>query len=338
MAFSVRTIQENHPFKTMFAPVTDIETPDEHTVILRLSQPHPALLLAMSSQLMAIIPEHIYGDGQDIASHPRNTVDVVGSGPFKFVEFAADQHVILERFDDFFIDDRPYLDRIVFRIIQDASARTIGLENGELHLSTFENTVRNIKRMQENADLVVTDDGYAAIGALDWLAFNTGSDGPLSNVKVRQAIAYAIDRDFILNAIMLGLSQEARTGIHPGSPLYDGDVEGYALDLDRSNALLDEAGFPRDANGTRFSLTIDYGNPTTKPQAEFTKASLAKVGIDVTVNSLVDFPTWAEKISNHNFDMTWDTVFNWGDPVIGVHRTYDSHNIKTGVIWSNTQQ
>ena len=291
VAFSVRTIQENHPFKTMFAPVTDIETPDEHTVILRLSQPHPALLLAMSSQLMAIIPEHIYGDGQDIASHPRNTVDVVGSGPFKFVEFAADQHVILERFDDFFIDDRPYLDRIVFRIIQDASARTIGLENGELHLSTFENTVRNIKRMQENADLVVTDDGYAAIGALDWLAFNTGSDGPLSNVKVRQAIAYAIDRDFILNAIMLGLSQEARTGIHPGSPLYDGDVEGYALDLDRSNALLDEAGFPRDANGTRFSLTIDYGNPTTKPQAEFTKASLAKVGIDVTVNSLVDFPT-----------------------------------------------
>nr|WP_281494039.1 ABC transporter substrate-binding protein [Jannaschia sp. S6380] len=338
VAFSVRVIQENHPFKTMFAPVTEVETPDEHTAILRLSQPHPALLLAMSSQLMPIIPEHVYGDGQDPKSHPRNSEDVVGSGPFKFVEFTADQHVILERFDDFFIDGRPYLDRIVYRIIKDASARTIGLENGELHLSTFENTVRNIRRMEENADLVVTDDGYAAIGALNWLAFNTGADGPTADPKVRQAIAYAIDRNFILNAIMLGVSQPANTGIHPGSPLYDDTTETYDLDLDRANALLDEAGYPRGDDGTRFALTIDYGNATTKPQAEFTKASLAKVGIDVTVNSFVDFPTWAAKISNHDFDMTWDTVFNWGDPVIGVHRTYDSENIKEGVIWSNTQQ
>jgi peptide/nickel transport system substrate-binding protein len=137
---------------------------------------------------------------------------------------------------------------------------------------------------------------------------------------------------------MVGLSQEAKTGIHPGSPLYNENVEAYEVDLEKANALLDEAGYEREADGTRFSLTIDYGNPTTKPQAEFTKASLSKVGIDVNVNSYVDFPTWAQKISNHNFDMTWDTVFNWGDPVIGVHRTYSSDNIKPGVIWSNTQQ
>jgi peptide/nickel transport system substrate-binding protein len=338
VAFSIRTIQENHPFKSMFAPVTEIDASDPGIVVMTLSQPHPALLLAMSSQLMSIIPEHVYGDGQDPRSHPRNSEDVVGSGPFRLVEFAPDQHVILERFDDFFIEGRPYLDRIVFRIIKDASARTIGLENGELHLSTFENTVNNITRMQQNEDLVVTDEGYAAIGALNWLAFNTGADGPTSDPKVRQAIAYAIDRDFILNAIMQGVSQPALTGIHPGSPFYDADVEPYDLDLERAEALLDEAGYPRGEDGTRFALIIDYGNPTTRPQAEFTKASLARIGIDVTVNSLVDFPTWAQKVSNHDFDMTWDTVFNWGDPVIGVHRTYSSDNIVPGVIWSNTQQ
>jgi len=338
VAFSVETIKENHPFKTMFSPVTSVDTPDPHTAVLNLSQPHPALLLAMSSQLMPIIPKHIYGDGQDPKSHPRNSVDVVGSGPFKLVEFAPDQHVILERNDDFFMDGRPYLDRIVFRIIKDASSRAIGIENGELDLLTFENTVRNIARMQKNGDLTVTDEGYAAIGALNWLAFNTGSDGPLADKRVRQAIAYAIDKNFILKAIMQDLSQDAKTGIHPGSPLYESEVNGYDLDLDKANALLDEAGYETGANGTRFSLTIDYGNPTTKPQAEFTKAALSKVGIDVTVNSYVDFPTWAQKISNHNFDMTWDTVFNWGDPVIGVHRTYASDNIKPGVIWSNTQQ
>lgn len=181
VAFSVETIKANHPFKTMFGVVETVETPDDHTAILKLSQPHPALLLAMSSQLMPIIPKHIYGDGQDPKSHPRNGQDVVGSGPFKFVEFTADQQVILERNDDFFIEGRPYLDRIVYRIIKDASARTIGMENGELHMTTFENTVRNIKRMSENDDLVATDEGYAAIGPINWLAFNTGSDGPLAD-------------------------------------------------------------------------------------------------------------------------------------------------------------
>lgn len=338
VAFSVKTVKENHPFKTMFAPVTSVDTPDEHTAVLNLSQPHPALLLAMSSQLLPIIPKHIYGDGQDIKSHPRNSENVVGSGPFKLVEFKPDQHVIVERYDDFFIEGRPYLDKIVYRVIKDASSRAIGLENGELHMSTFESTVRNLKRMMENENLTVTSDGYAAVGALNWLAFNVGSDGPVADKRVRQAIAYAIDKKFILNAIMLGLSEDAKTAIHPGSPLYNADVNGYDLDLDKANALLDEAGYERGADGTRFSLSIDYGSPSLKPQAEFTKAALAKVGIKVRVNALVDFPTWAQKISTHDFDMTWDSVFNWGDPVIGVHRTYSSDNIKTGVIWSNTQQ
>ena len=68
------------------------------------------------------------------------------------------------------------------------------------------------------------------------------------------------------------------------------------------------------------------------------KPQLKKSGIDVTVRASADFPSWAKRISTHDFDMTMDNVFNWGDPVIGVHRTYDSSNIKKGVIWSNTQQ
>ena len=101
VAFSVKVIQENHPFKSMFAPVASVDTPDEHTAVLNLSQPHPALMLAMSGQLMSIIPEHIYGDGQNPKTHPRNNKDVVGSGPFKLVEFKNDEHVIVERYDDF---------------------------------------------------------------------------------------------------------------------------------------------------------------------------------------------------------------------------------------------
>ncbi|MEM7198170.1 MAG: ABC transporter substrate-binding protein, partial [Pseudomonadota bacterium] len=335
--FSLGVIKENHPFKTMFAPVQAVETPDDHTVILQLSQPHPALLLAMSSQLMAIIPEHIYGDGQDVKSHPRNADDVVGSGPFKLTEFKRDEYIALERFDDFFIEGRPYLDKLVLRIIKDDSARAIALENGEALLSTFEVIPSLINRFKKAAHLTATPDGYGAIGPIDWLAFNT-KEGPTADVRVRQAIAHAIDRNFILKALFLSTAKEARTGIHPDSPFYETNVETYEFDLDKANQLLDEAGFEKDGDGVRMNLTIDYGWAPAKPNVEYVKAALKKVGIAVEVRPLVDFPTWAKRIGNHDFDLTWDAVFNWGDPVIGVHRTYQSSNIKKGVIWSNTQQ
>jgi len=214
VAFSIDTIKANHPFKTMFGAVEAVETPDEHTAVIRLSQPHPALLLALSSQLGSIIPEHIYGDGQDAKSHPRNSENVVGSGPFKLVEFVRDQHIILERYEDFFIEGRPYLDKLVMRIIKDPSARSLGRENGEIHLSAFESTPQEILHPNRVPHLTATDQGYAAIGPITWLAFNTKKE-PTSDVRVRRAIAYAVDRNFLINAVMQGTSRPAYTGIHP---------------------------------------------------------------------------------------------------------------------------
>jgi peptide/nickel transport system substrate-binding protein len=284
---------------------------------------------------MSIIPEHIYGDGQNPKTHPRNNKDVIGSGPFKLVEFKNGEHVIVERYDDFFLEGRPYLDRIVMRIITDPSARAIALENGEVHMSGFESQARIINRLKKVDHLITTSEGYGAIGPLDWLAMNT-TKGPTADVRVRQAIAYAVDKNFILKAIMQGTAIEASTGIHPDSPFYISDVETYPLDLDKANALLDEAGFAKDGDGTRFGLTIDFGWPALKPHSEYVKAALRKVGIDVTVRASADFPTWAKRMGDMDFDLSWDTVFNWGDPVIGVHRTYLSSNIAKGV-WSNTQ-
>lgn len=336
VAFSVDVIKENHPFKSMFAPVASVDTPDDHTAILNLSKPHPALMLAMSGQLMSIIPQHVYGDVpiKEVKTHPRNNENPVGSGPFKLVEYKSGEHVILERFDDFFIEGRPYLDKVVMRIITDPAARAIAYENGELHMGAFESLPRIINRLKKVDGLNVTPEGYGAIGPLDWLAMNTQS-GPLKDVRVRKAIAYAIDKNFIQKALMLGTSEDSRTGIHPDSPFYNGDVEGYDVDLDKANALLDEAGFPMEGD-KRFSLTIDFGWPGVKPQVEYVKAALKKVGIDVSVRASADFPTWAKRMGQMEFDMSWDTVFNWGDPVIGVHRTYVSDNIGKGV-WSNTQ-
>ncbi|MEM9852165.1 MAG: ABC transporter substrate-binding protein, partial [Pseudomonadota bacterium] len=313
VAFSVDVIKAHHPFKSMFAPVASVETPDEHTAILRLSQPHPGLLLAMSGQLMAIIPKHIYGDGQDPKTHPRNTTDVVGSGPFKLKEFKNGEYVIMERYDGFFLEGRPYLDEIVLRIITDPAARAIAYENGEVQMGAFESIPRIINRLKKNEKLTVTPEGYGAIGPLDWLAINT-QRGPLQDKRVRQAIAHAVDKNFIHKALMLGAAADAKTGIHPDSPFYNADVPDYPLDLDKANALLDEAGFPMD-DGKRFDLTIDFGWPGVKPQVEYVKAALKKVGIEVEVRASADFPTWAKRMGEMDFDLSWDTVFNWGDPV-----------------------
>jgi len=108
------------------------------------------------------------------------------------------------------------------------------------------------------------------------------------------------------------------------------------VDLDKAKALMAEAGF---ADG--MSLTIDYiPGPKEQQQsvAEYMKSQLKKIGIELEVRAAPDFPTWAGRVGGHDFELSMDVVFNWGDPVIGVHRTYLCDNIRKGVIWSNTQQ
>ena len=120
------------------------------------------------------------------------------------------------------------------------------------------------------------------------------------------------------------------------NPFADQDAERYDYDPDKANEMLDEAGYPRKDDGMRFQVTLDT-LLSQREVAEFLKPHLAEVGIDVNLRIPPDFPTWANWVKNHEFDMTVDVVFNWGDPVIGVHRTYVTSNIQKGVIWSNTQ-
>lgn len=339
VAFSVEVVKKYHPFTTMFEPVENVETPDEHTAVLKLDRPHPAILLAMSPALLPILPEHVYGEGESVDNHPRNSENPIGAGPFRLKEFEPGEHVIVERFDDYFREDRPYLDRIVFDTMSDTSNMVLSLEGGDSHVIPILSSIRNIQRLDENADAEVTQDGYEAIGPINWLAFNTKRE-PLDDKRVRQAIAYAVDREFYVDNLLGGVAKLANTGIMPGTPFYNEDVEIYSRNVKRANELLDEAGYEAGSDGTRFELTIDYipGYPDQqRSAAEMVRSQLRAVGIDVSVRSAPDFPTWADRVGGHDFDMTMDIVFNWGDPVIGVHRTYLSSNIREGVIWSNTQ-
>src|SRR3569832_179760 len=108
---------------------------------------HPAIVLAMSPDLCPILPKHIFGDGQDLKNHPRNSVDVVGSGPFKFVEFKAGQRVVMERFDKFFLPGKPYLDKLVMNITPDNSSLVLSLERGEIQMLPFASVPPDLQRL-----------------------------------------------------------------------------------------------------------------------------------------------------------------------------------------------
>ena len=336
--FSVEAVRDNHPFKSMFAQVNAVTLPDRHTAIVRLKEPHPALELAMTTVFVPILPRHIYGDGQPLATHPRNVTDVVGSGPFKLVEFKPGEHIIMQRFDDFFLKDRPWLDRLVFREYKDASSLVLGFERGEVDFIPFVNDPRQIARLRKVPGTTILDDVTPGVGALVWVAFNTRHP-KLADKRVRQAISYAIDRDFVVKNLSTGALRVSTGPIHSSSRFYSADVEKYTFNLQKAGALLDAAGLKAGPDGKRLALTCDTANSSSAlTLAEYLRPALAKIGIDVTVRSSPDFPTWARRVGDFDFELTIDAVWNWGDPVIGVHRTYLSSNIRKGVIWSNTQQ
>ena len=336
VAFSIMAIKANHPFKTMFEPVEAVDTPDPHTAVIRLSKPHPAILLCLAPPLCPIIPKHVYGDGQDVRTHPANSAPV-GSGPFRFVEMKAGEYVILEKNPQFFIKGRPTLDRVIFRFVKDPSGCMMAMSKGEAQLFPLVENTRNIARLEREAHLAVTSKGYEGIGAHNWLEFNLRRP-ELADVRVRKAVNYAIDRAFIINKLHGGLSTPSTGPLIPASPFYEKAVETYPLDLGKARALLDEAGYKPGKDGVRFALTLDFepGLPEQqKMVAEYLKSQLRKVGIDVRLHASPDWSSWAERVSNGTHDMTLAITFSWGDPVIGTHRSYMSGNIRKGVAYSN---
>jgi peptide/nickel transport system substrate-binding protein len=334
--FSIETIRDNHPFKTMYGPVNAVTINDAQTAVIRLAEPHPAVLLALSTSLTPIIPKHIFGDGTDVKIHPRNATPV-GSGAFKLVEFKPGEHIIMDRFDRFFMKDEPKLERIIVRLFKDPTSLLLAFERGEVDVHQALTDPREIERARKIPSAQVYK-AAPAIGPLTWLAFNTKSP-KLADKRVRQAINFAIDKKYILEAMLGNMNARATGPIAMGSPYYSADVEKYDFNLGQATKLLDDAGLKPGANGVRMTLDIDAipGSADFKAIQEYMKPALAKIGIEANVRLSPDFPTWARRVSSLQFEATLDSVYNWGDPVIGVHRTWLTSNIKPGVIWSNTQ-
>ena len=320
VAFSILASKKYHSFKSMFATVTDVEAPDATTVIIRLSVPNAALLACLTPATAPILPKHIYGDGQELRTHPRNTQDVIGSGPFRLTTFEPRTEIRMARYDNFFLPDRPFVDEVVYRADPSGNTILLQLQQGEIHSLRTGDSVQ-LQQLRAQPTIEVADKGLQAISGVGVVALNLENEY-LKNLQVRQAIAHAMDRRYILEQVLGGEAAATDSVLPPIDQFYSDNVTKYSYDVDKAKGLLAEAGYP---NG--FSVRIDY-LPTVREfcgsMAEYMKEALKAIGITANVVASPDLASLAQRVVARDFDMCLYLSQGYGDPVVGIHSLYES--------------
>jgi peptide/nickel transport system substrate-binding protein len=337
----LEVLKKYHPRgMASFRNVTSVDTPDPTTAILRLSEPSPYIMASFSGVDSPMLPKHLF-EGIDVMNNPQANKPI-GTGPFKFMEWRRGELIRLDRNLTYWNPAEPYLDRIVVRFVADSSTRAAMLEKGEMHLCGFGGVPLNsAKRLGALPNLVLSTKGYEMISGVGELSFNVRR-APFDKVAVRQACAYAIDRQFIIDRVLFGFAKVATGPISSAFSavgIYTSDVKRYDVPnrLELANNLLDEAGFPRRADGTRFEVVQDnlpYGEEWQR-FGEAIQQQLAVIGIKVQ-NRNEDVATYLKRhFTDHDFDMSNFSFLNFADPALGVHRTMHSNAIKPGIPFTN---
>ena len=305
--------------------LSSIETPDDHTVVFRLNNPYSPLLQRLDVVEASIIPKHLY-EGQDLLTG-EPTRRPVGTGPFRFVSYAAGDRVILEKNREYFRSGFPRVDRVVFRIFPNASTAVAGLESGEVD---FVGSVpgADVERLRSNQAIAVVTSTGGSGGSIcqDVLIPNIRLQ-PFSDIRVRRAFAHAIDREFIVNRVYFKQGRPATGPIsHVLTWAYTPDVTQYVHDPDRALGLLDEAGFKSRPDGSRLAITFTHANSHAR-LGQALREQLKAVGIDLKLQ-MMDFNAAVEQVFvKKTFELGLASYCNGADPDIGVRRVYVSTNI-----------
>lgn len=267
------------PRASLLKSVSTIETPDDSTVIINTKTPYGIMLTALAHDNLSIVSPTA-DKGGDIN---RNATGA-GTGPYKFKEWVSGDHITLEKNADYW-GGAPKLDTITLKIAPEAATAVSMVENGEADFLVGIPS-EQLGRLQSNKDIEITKmDGNNVV----YVGFNFEKK-PFDDLKVRQAIASAIDRDGYL-ATLNGLGYKTNGVIGPKLIGYDKGVEdhGYKFDVAKAKQLLADAGFP---NG--FKTTLTYGNTDAYSKlAPYVQAQLKQIGIEVTLNPM----DWAASLA-----------------------------------------
>lgn len=272
--------------------IKEVKAIDEHTVQFTLKRPQSPFLknLAMSPFAIAS-PAAIEKYGDKFRENP------VGTGPFKFVEWKPNDRIVLEKNEEYRIEGYPKLNRVIFRVIPENSARLNALMNGEIDLMDGLNPSDEAK-VTSNENSQIFQRPSMNVGYLGL----TVNREPLNNKLVRQALNHAVDKEAIIEAFYGGQAEAAKNPMPPSIEGYNDEIEPYPYDLEKAKQLLAEAGYP---DGFKMEL---WAMPVPRPYmpeamkvAEVIQESFRKIGVEAEIKT-VDWATYLENARKGEFD------------------------------------
>jgi peptide/nickel transport system substrate-binding protein len=272
-----------------YASVANVEARDDHTAIFHLKKPDNFLLTNLSTGAMGIVPA---GSGREFWRRP------IGTGPFRFLSQQIDQDVVLEE-NPAAWSTQPKIKRVRFVVVPDAITQALELEKGSADLEVNSLPMDALPVLAQRPTLEVS----ATTGTqIQYLAFNE-RDPLLQDARVRQAIAYAIDRNLIITSLLHGHARPALSLLPTTHWAWTDAVVRYEYDPARAEQLLEEAGHPCGSNGLRFRLTMKTStDEDTRLLAVVLQQQLAKVGIALDLRSN-EFATFYADVTRGAFQM-----------------------------------
>ena len=274
------------PRQNELGEVASVTAIDDRTVEIVLSEPFAPLLTKLAQPTMAILPENIAQE-VDLRQNP------LGAGPFQFVRWVPGESVILERNPNYWEAGKPYLDSLVFRPLGDESSRVNNLIAGSVDL-ILSVPLREVDRLSNM-------DGIDVVGGAgtwyDYLGMNLDAE-PFSDVRVRRAIALALNRDQIVQTVLFGRGTAITCGPIPPSHWAASDCEAQYTDLEEARRLLEEAGYPDG-----FSMSIKAGSDYQSQVniAQLAQAQLSQIGVQAQVETL-EWGAFLDDVNNKRFD------------------------------------
>jgi peptide/nickel transport system substrate-binding protein len=321
---------------TSFAPIDRVEIVDQYTVRIHTKKPWPVFLSHIALRQAAMYPPKEYA-GKDAAAISRAPI---GTGPYKFVRWSKDEEIVMEAFPGYW-GGAAKVKTVVFKPIPDDAVRVAALQNGEIdvavnipphlagiigkHPKIFLSTAPSIRTIQLMIYTHQMDAQHKPTGPYP---------GPTADKRVRQALAYAIDADEIIQGVMDGKAVRTATMLTPLHFGFDASLKPVKQDLARSKKLLAEAGFP---NGLEIVLNGPQGRYVRdKEVAEAVAGQLTKAGIKTTLRTYEFVNYLNTMVYVHKAGPVW--LIGWGHPTMDAEAIYvplfKSPNIF--VNWHNT--
>jgi peptide/nickel transport system substrate-binding protein len=298
------------PNRPLFAAIESVEAPDPATVIFHLANPSPALMAFLP--WVGIVPKHYAEESPDlVASHP------IGTGPYRFVSTIEQAETVLEAFEEYW-GGMPAFRQITIRVVPEDTTRTVEVQTGNVDMATTM-PLPDVEMLRSDSNLYVVEvapNGYSYFG------FDLRKP-VLADLRVRQALAHAIDRDLINEAVYAGLGAKAIGPVVPSSWGFEPELTTYDYDPDLSMQLLAEAG-----HGEGLQLTMTSSNlPEHTQIATIMTEQLSDIGVQLEVTS-VEFTVFTERVLAGEYgDIV--LMFGWGqqmDPLQHMYRQFYSPN------------